>query len=50
MEKTGKSKKSATEKKGGKAARIKRIRKGHARTQEVREANSDMLYGEKDVK
>lgn len=45
-----KSKVSSTEKKGGKAARVKRMRRGNTKTAEVREGNKDLLYGEKDVK
>lgn len=47
---TRNTKVSATEKKGGKAARVKRMRRGNTKTAEVRESNNDLLYGEKDVK
>lgn len=49
-DKTGKAENSITEKKGGKAARVKRMRRGNTKTTEVREANSDLLFGERDVK
>lgn len=35
---------------GGKAARVRRMRKGLAKTSGFREANSDTLYNERDVK
>lgn len=49
---TNKTKKAGRteENNGGKAARVRRMRKGNERTSELREANSDTLYNEKNVK
>ncbi len=35
---------------GGKAARVKRMRKGNTKTAELREDNSEKLFGERSVK
>lgn len=44
--------KHKTEKKisGGKAARVKRMRRGNTRTEEIREENSESLYGVRDAR
>ena len=49
---TNKTKKAVRteENTGGKAARVRRMRKGNSKTSELRDANSDTLYNERDVK
>jgi hypothetical protein len=50
MQKKTKTKTTGEAEKGGKAARVKRMRRGNKKTAEVREENSERLFGERSVK
>jgi hypothetical protein len=43
-------KKKENKKEGGKAARLQKIRKQGQKTSQVREKNSDLLFGERSIK
>ena len=50
LQKKTKTRTTGKEEAGGKAARVRRMRKGNNKTAELREENSEKLFGERSVK